>query len=116
MGLTAVPHQATHGSPAGARVRNAETLDWISIVSGGSLLAAGLLMLSGKRRAAMAAAAVGTSLAMLEQQELLGPLWKQLPGYVDQVQQAIDQVRNAVEEITVKTSSGPRTATPSNEG
>lgn len=116
MGLTAVPHKATQGSSADTPAHEAEALDWICIAAGGSLLAAGLLMLSGKRRAAMAAAAVGTSLAMLEQQELLGPLWKQLPGYVDQVQLAIDQVRNAVEEITVKTSSGPRTATPTNEG
>lgn len=113
MSLAPVPHTTEQGGrTSSAGVRNHE-MDWISLAAGGSLIAAGLLMLAGKRRAAMAAAATGTSLAMLEQQDLVRSLWRQLPGYVDQVQSAIQQVRSTVEEITAQTGLGDRpVATP----
>ena len=106
MSLAPVPHRNDPPAASTGGGQPSEALDWIAIAAGGSLIAAGLLMLSGKRRAAMAAAAAGTSLAMLEQQELLRSLWRQLPGYVDQVQSAISQVRSTVEEISGQTGLG----------
>lgn len=116
MGLTPVPQRVRQSDSTEAATSRTETVDWIALAAGGSLIAAGLLLLSGKRRAAMAAAAAGTSLAMLEQQDLLRSLWKQLPGYVDQVQQAISQVRNTVEDITAQTSPPPKPAPSPTEG
>jgi hypothetical protein len=107
MGLTPVVTQSATNRPQSTGSARSDAPDWIGMAAGGSLIAAGLLLFAGKRRAAMAAAAAGTSLAMLEQQDLLRTLWKQLPGYVDQVQQAISQVRSTVEEFTVKAASGP---------
>ena len=106
MSLAPVPHRTYSPASATSTGNQNDSLDWIAIAAGGSLIAAGLLMLAGKRRAAMAAAAAGTSLAMLEQQELLRTLWRQLPGYVDQVQSAINQVRSTVEEISAQTGLG----------
>jgi hypothetical protein len=61
-----------------------------------------LLLLSGKRRAGMVAAASGTALAMLEQPETLRLWWNALPGYIDQAQQILGQVQDAVNEVAVK--------------
>lgn len=78
----------------------ADSVDWVGVAAGGSLIAAGLLLLTGQRRAGIAAAATGTTLALLEQEELLRSWWTQLPGYVDQVQAVIGQVRSTVEDLT----------------
>ena len=48
-----------------------EPMNWIGFAAGGSLVAAGLLLLVGERRAGMVAAASGTALAMLDQQQTL---------------------------------------------
>ncbi len=115
MSLSPVSHTSHQGSRLSSASARHDELDWIALAAGGSLIAAGLLMLAGKRRAAMAAAAAGTSLAMLEQQDLVRSLWKQLPGYVDQVQSAIHQVRSTVEEISAQTGLGERPAAASPE-
>ncbi len=116
MGLTPVVTRSAADRSQSSRSARSDAPDWIGMAAGGSLIAAGLLLFAGKRRAAMAAAAAGTSLAMLEQQDLLRTLWKQLPGYVDQVQQAISQVRNTVDEFTVKAAPGPRPVSNPDEG
>ena len=116
MSLAPVPHRNYSPADSTGTGNQSDTLDWIAIAAGGSLIAAGLLMLAGKRRAAMAAAAAGTSLAMLEQQELLRALWRQLPGYVDQVQSAINQVRSTVEEISEQTGLGDSSAAKPSAG
>ncbi len=41
-------------------------MNWIGFAAGGTLVAAGLLLLVGERRAGMVAAASGTALAMTE--------------------------------------------------
>jgi len=79
-----------------------ETMSWVGFVAGGTLAAAALLLLSGKRRAGMVAAASGTALAMLEQPETLRCWWNALPGYIDQAQQVLGQVQDAVNEVAVK--------------
>jgi len=58
-----------------------------------------------QRRAGLVAAVSGAALAMLDQQDLLSAWWKQLPGYVDQVQHLVDQVQNTVEEVAVRRES-----------
>lgn len=116
MGLAPVPQRTQHASRSAAEGAHSEPLDWIAIAAGSCLIAGGLLLFSGKRRAAMAAAAAGTSLAMLEQQDLLRSLWRQLPGYVDQVQSAINQIRSTMDEITTQTGLGSSSSPTSSEG
>ena len=84
-------------SPAAPGARECEPLSWAGFAAGGSLVAAGMLLLCGERRAGMVAAASGTALALLDQQE-----WNALPGYIDQVQGVLSQVQDAVNEVTVK--------------
>lgn len=80
-------------------------MDWVKIAAGSTLIAGGLLLLAGQRRAALAAAATGTTLAMLDQQEMLRAWWRQLPSYVDQVQDMIGQVQGTVDDFTAKRES-----------
>lgn len=92
-------------APASPQILRDDSTDWIKIAAGASLIAGGLLLLTGQRRAGMAAAATGTTLAMLDQQELLRTWWRRLPVYVDQVQDMIGQVQSTVEEFTAKRES-----------
>jgi ABC-type transporter Mla subunit MlaD len=61
-----------------------------------------MLLLSGNRRAGLLAAASGTTLALLDQQETLRSWWNALPGYIDQVQGLLGQVQDTVNEVAVK--------------
>jgi hypothetical protein len=79
-----------------------ESIDWMRIAAASSLIAGGLLYVAGKRRAGIAAAATGTALAMIDQQDALRTLWRQLPGYLDQVQQMLDDVQSLAEDFTGK--------------
>lgn len=79
-----------------------EGTNWVGIAAGATLAAAGLLLLSGKRRAGMLTAVSGTTLAVLDQQDALRTWWDALPGYVDQVQNLLTQVQDTVNEVAVK--------------
>lgn len=79
-----------------------ETMNWIGFAAGGTLVTAGLLLLAGERRAGMVAAASGTALALLDQQETLHTWWNALPGYIDQVQRVLGQVQDTVNEVAEK--------------
>jgi HPt (histidine-containing phosphotransfer) domain-containing protein len=95
----AEPAQETESRPC------AETCDqtnWVGITAGATLATAGLLLLAGHRRAGLLAAASGTTLAVLDQQEALRSWWDALPSYVDQVQNLLGQVQDTVNEVAVK--------------
>jgi len=82
-----------------------EPMNWIGFAAGGTLVAAGLLLLVGERRAGMVAAASGTALALIEEKELLHSWWNALPGYIDQVQGVLNQVQATVDEVDAKRES-----------
>ena len=82
--------------------RESETLNLLGLAAGGTLFAAGLLLLAGQRRAGMVAAASGAALAILDQQETLESWWDALPGYIDDVQGLLTQVQRTVEDIAVQ--------------
>jgi hypothetical protein len=52
--------------------QDSETMNWIGFAAGGTLALAGLLLLSGQRRAGMVAAASGTALALLNRSDAAG--------------------------------------------
>ena len=79
-----------------------EAMNWIGFAAGGTLVAGGLLMLIGERRAGVVAAASGTALALLAQPETLHSWWNALPGYIDQVQRVLGRVEDTVNEVAAK--------------
>jgi hypothetical protein len=79
-----------------------EELNWAGFAAGSALIAGGLLLLSGRRRAGIVAASAGTALALLDQQETLRSWWHTLPSYIDEVQRTLTQVQNAVNDLAAK--------------
>ena len=79
-----------------------ETMNWVGFAAGGTLVTAGLLLLAGERRAGMVAAASGTALALLDQQQTLHSWWNALPGYIDEVQDVLAKVQDTVNELAAK--------------
>jgi hypothetical protein len=83
-------------------VCEAESQDWVRVAASGSLLAGGILLLTGHRRAGLVACASGTALALLDQQEALCSWWNALPGYIEDLQVILTQMQGAVTEISAQ--------------
>jgi hypothetical protein len=82
-----------------------ESVDWVKVAACGSLVAGGLMLLNGQKRAGLVLAASGTALAMLEHEETLRRWWESLPAYVDRAQCMFEQVREVVDDVTEKGES-----------
>ena len=79
-----------------------EALNWVGFAAGSALIAGGLLLLSGQRRAGMVAASTGTALALLDQQETLRSWWNILPTYLDEFQATLSKVQSTVNDVSAK--------------
>jgi len=64
-------------APSAERV---DGVNWVRYASAATLVASGALLLGGKRRLGLVAAATGTCLALLDQKDVLNEWWKILPG------------------------------------
>jgi hypothetical protein len=79
-----------------------EGTNWARFAAGGSLLAGGLLLLTGNRRAGLVTAAAGTALAVLDQQETVKAWWNAMPGYIEQAQRVLGKVEEGVGEVAAQ--------------
>jgi hypothetical protein len=84
------PHQS---------VSDDSSVNWLRVTSAATLVTGGALLLAGKNRLGLVAAAAGTSLAMLDQQDTLKKWWTHLPRYIADVQEVLAHVEGAVEEF-----------------
>jgi len=84
------------------RICASTDMNWARLAAGGSLLAGGLLLLTGNRRAGLAVAASGTALALLDQQEMVREWWDSLPEYIDKVQHLLGQAEQTVAEVAAQ--------------
>jgi hypothetical protein len=76
--------------------------DWTHYVAAGTLLAGGVLIATGRRRAGVAVAAAGTAMALLEEQETVKTWWKNLPGYLSDAQDFLDKIEGYLKEASVQ--------------
>jgi hypothetical protein len=98
--MVVVPlNQMENEAKSNRRIFECEGTNWARIAAGGSLLAGGLLLLTGNRRAGLMTAASGTALALLDQQETVRAWWDALPGYIDNVQNLLGRVEALVSEL-----------------
>ena len=81
------------------RGRSAEDVSWTRMAAAGSLVAGGILLATGNRKAGLLTAAAGTALALLDQQETVRAWWNALPGYIDDVQSVLGKVEQSVAEV-----------------
>ncbi len=68
----------------------------------GTLAAGGAMFVLGNRRLGLLAAAAGTALAMLDQQETVKAWWSALPVYLDEAQTLIGRVQGTVDEMVAQ--------------
>jgi len=102
--MVVVPLAAT-GNESEAPAAGGCTADsayWVRVTAAGALAAGGVLMMAGKRRAGLVAAAAGTALTVLDQQETVRAWWGRLPGYLEEVQSILTRVQGAVDELSAQ--------------
>jgi hypothetical protein len=93
------PANESQDTPCASR---AKAINCVQMVAGGTLVAGGVLLLSGKRREGLLVAASGTALALLDQHEKLCSWWNALPGLIDNVQRVLGQVQGTVDELSIQ--------------
>ena len=86
-------------APRGREEAEDSTVTWLRVTAAATLVTSGALLLAGKRRLGLVAAATGVSMAMIEQQGTLKKWWAILPGYIAEIQGVLTQVEGAVEEF-----------------
>ena len=76
-----------------------EGANWARMAAAGGLVAGGVLLLTGNRRAGLVTAAGATALAVLDQQDVVKAWWDALPVYIDSVQRLLTNVEETVIEL-----------------
>jgi hypothetical protein len=76
---------------------SAKEIPWMRIAAAGTLIVGGGLLLSGRRKAGLFAAATGASLALLDQKDSLGTWWRVMPGYINELQRLLGQAQETVD-------------------
>ena len=99
--IASFPNPENRSSRITEMQRN-EPYDWAKVAACGSLIAGGLLLVTGHKRAGLVMAASGTALALMDHEDTLRRWWEALPGYVDRAQTMFEQVRDVVEGVTEK--------------
>jgi hypothetical protein len=94
MGLTKISHELQE--------RISEPLaefSWQRTVAAGSLVAGACLFLAGRRKTALAVAAAGATVGLLEHPEAAKELWDSLPQYLRKGQDFLVRVEDFVNEV-----------------
>jgi hypothetical protein len=76
--------------------------NWVGLAAGGALVAGGLLLLTGQRRAGLVAAVSGATLALLDDQKTVRTWWSLLPAYIDDLQRLLDHVEGTVGQVATQ--------------
>lgn len=104
MGIVSIPKRKIPASPAAEPLPPA-TRDWVDLAAGGSLVAGGLLLLTGQRRAGLVFSVAGAALTLLGQQEEVRAWWEQFPAYVDRVQNLISRMQSSMGDLSATRDS-----------
>jgi hypothetical protein len=96
MVVVPLPNPAAHKQDAPGSAHT-ESNQWLRYAAGGSLIAGALLLVTGKYRAGMLAAAAGTALAAIDQQDIIHEWWTALPTLADDAGRILNQVQGVVE-------------------
>lgn len=100
MGIVSIPKRKVH------QVKNAiesqiESPDLAKVAAGGALVAGGILLLTGNRKAGIAVSVAGAALTLLTEQEMVRTWWERIPDYVEHLENMIARMKDSMDEITV---------------
>ncbi len=82
-----------------ARFPKLSEVPYTRTVAAGTLVSSAILLLAGKRKAALATAAAGTTLAFLSEPNAARECWESIPRYLKKTQHFLGKVEDIVEEI-----------------
>lgn len=88
-------------------------ITWTRAVAAASLIASACLLVTGRRKSALAVAAGGAAVALLEKPEVLRNLWKGMPGYLHSAKDMLVRVEEFVEDVAAKGDKLRKTLTES---
>ncbi len=77
-------------------------IPWNRAVAAGTLITSACLLLSGRRKSALAVAAAGTAVVLLEDPESVRKFWDSVPDYVQAGQKFLGRVEGFVEELAAQ--------------
>jgi hypothetical protein len=100
--MAVVPLSQTTSNVSEIPVRRADSRKFLRMAAAGTLVASGVLLVAGKRRAGLATALSGAALVMIEQREAVGKFWTVLPRYLSAAQGVLGRAQAAVEDLTVQ--------------
>jgi hypothetical protein len=100
--VTSSAKDAVQGLTNWAGSLHIEDRRWMRILGAGSLFTGAMLLVGGKRKAALAAASVGTVLVMLEEPKNLSSAWAALPSYLRAGERLLDRLEEFAEQIATQ--------------
>lgn len=74
-------------------------IPWTRTVAAGSLVVGALLLISGRRKSALAVSAAGAAVALLENPEIVRDVWNSMPRIVRAGQDFLVRIEDFVEEL-----------------
>jgi hypothetical protein len=86
---------------------------WTRAVAAASLVAGAYLLVTGRRKSALAVAAGGAAVALLEKPEVVQEIWKGIPGFLHSAKDMLVRVEEFVEDVAAKGDKLRRTLTNS---
>jgi hypothetical protein len=99
MSLTPIRRQIEANIPDSLAEISAK-IPWTSVFAAGTLVASAILLMRGKRKPALAVAAAGTVVALVDNADAARELWDNLPGYVRAGQDLLVKVEDFVDDLS----------------
>jgi hypothetical protein len=76
-----------------------DEFQWSRNIAAASLVAGAVLLVAGRKRTALAVAAAGAAISLLERPEAAQELWANLPGYLRQGQDFLVRAEGVIEKL-----------------
>jgi hypothetical protein len=74
-------------------------IPWTRTIAAGSLVVGALLLISGRRKSALAVSAAGAAVALLENPDIVREAWASMPRMVRASQDFLVRIEDFVEEL-----------------
>ena len=101
MGVAAFPASYPPGQGGMTNSRRSRS-EWVGMAAGGTFLAGGLLLLSGKKKAGLLMTAAAMAVTLVDQKETVREWWNTLPGYLDDAQRLLEQASRTIDDLAAK--------------
>jgi hypothetical protein len=74
-------------------------MHWTRGVAAGSMLVGAILLITGRRKSALAVAAAGAAVALLENPEAVREFWHEVPRYLRSSQDFLVRIEDFMDEL-----------------